>query len=63
MTNIILRLFSRISVLTMTRTWIYQKSGKDGREYVYYPDNHVALVDRETQEYTLFSNRIKNFRW
>lgn len=35
---------------------------EDGREYVYYPDNHVALVDRETQEYTHYFQQDKEFQ-
>ena len=34
----------------------------DGREYVYYPDNHVAFVDRETQEYTHYFQQNKEFQ-
>lgn len=34
----------------------------DGREYVYYPDNHVAFVDRETQEYTHYFQQNKEIQ-
>lgn len=33
-----------------------------GREYVYYPDNHVAFVDRETQEYTHYFQQNKEIQ-
>ena len=33
-----------------------------GREYVYYPDNHVAYVERETQNYTHYFQDDRQFQ-
>ena len=61
MTNIILGFQSDISTYYDEDVDIPEVT-EDGREYVYYPDNHVALVDRETQEYTHYFQQDKEFQ-